>query len=205
MNVQQAAVAFMAAQQVYHETFREHFGNDVAELTVDRFWELAPVFTGCVYKYRFGYGRSNGAVDAADEFFRKARVSDFRCFAGQPVVRYSLEEAACFAKTWGAVKSKLYQPLFNVVAGHSDDAYSDLLDSLPLAGREVVDMAIGGRYTSDRHFTQSVRDACGKHEQDKLAGFILQGENYIAMHLYDAAQTALALEAAERARACCSA
>ena len=204
MNVRQAAVAFISAQQFYHEAFRQHFDDNVAELTTDRFWMLAPVFTGCVFTFRFGYGRTNGAENAADEFFRKARVRDFRCLASEIEVRYSLDEAISFAKTWSKLKNRLYRPLFDVVTERSDDGYGDLLDSLPLAGRDVVDMAINRQYTSEPHFIQCVRDACSKREQDDLANFILQGENYIAMHLYDAARTALALEA-EQTGDCCPA
>jgi hypothetical protein len=188
--------ASFATRRVYNEAFREHFEHDITALPTGRFWQLAPVFSRWVYEFRFGYDRTNGVADAADEFFRQARVGDFRCLPGEAVISYSLEEAMRFAKRWTELRNRLYQPLFHVVAGCSDDAYGDLLDSLPLAGQDVVEMAISGGYTSDRHFTQNVWDACRKRQLDELADFILEGENYIAMHLREAAQGALALTAA---------
>ena len=184
------------ARQCYERSFRQYFEGNVDCLTEERFWQLQPVLVADVWQFRFAYGRTNGVEHAAGEFFRKPRIEDFRGLDGEHVPAYSLEEATRFAKTWRELTRRLYQPLFDVVRGRSDDAYGDLLDSLPLAGREVVNAALTRQFTTNTHFEDSVRFACRRRKE--LGPFILQGENYVATALFDAAQESFSLAAAEQ-------
>ena len=191
MNVQGAATAYRAAEQNYHAAFRDYFDGEITPLPEDRFWQLQRVFVREVVTYRFGYGRSNGVEQAARELFRKPLADDFHGRGDDDAPRYSLREAIQFARSWRELSRRLYRPLFDVVEGRGDDAYGDLLDALPLAGREVVHKSLDHAYGNHRQFEQDVRDACG--DQPRLAELILHGENYVAMALMEAAQEYFAI------------
>jgi len=180
-DLKQKAIAHREAQENYNTAFRDYFANQVTELPEDRFWELQEVFQRDVCTFRFGYKRTNGVEQAASEFFRKPLADDF---GKSP--RYSLEEAIRFAKSWQGWQRRLYQPLFDVVEDRGDDAYGDLLDALPLAGRDLVSNTLACEFGNQRQFDAGVLEGCGGNEQ--LAKLILHGENYVAMSLADAAQ-----------------
>lgn len=56
-----------------------------------------------------------------------------------------------------------------------DDSMSDLIDSLPLAGKEVVNGIISGNIDSEKHFKEMI--------EPDLRKVVLSGENYIAQIL----------------------
>ena len=173
MKVRQAAITYVQSQSTYHDAFRDYFANQVDRLTPDRFWELQRVFRHDVCRYRFGYDRSNGVEQAARELFRKPFANDFSG-CGEAVPEYSIDEAVQFAKTWSELKRQLYAPLFDVIDGKGDDAFGDLLDALPLAGRDVVRKSIDGEFSSNEAFEQAVVDACTGCQG--LAELILRGD-----------------------------
>jgi hypothetical protein len=180
-GLKQKAIAYCEAKEQFTRAFRDYFANRATELPEDRFWELQAVFQRDVCTFRFGYKRSNGVEQAAGEFFRKPLAGDFG-----KAPNYSLEEAISFAKSWSGWRGRLYQPLFGVVEGRGDDAYGDLLDALPLAGRDVICKALAREFGNQRQFEASVLAGCDGNDQ--LANLILHGENYVAMALADAAQ-----------------
>lgn len=104
--------------------------------------------------------------------------------------RSQMEEAIQFAKSWQGWRGKLYQPLFNVVKDRGDDAYGDLLDALPLVGREVVQEVLGSEFGNQEQFDAAVFVGCDGSKQ--LTELILHGENYVGMTLADAAQESFA-------------
>ena len=106
-----------------------------------------------------------------------------------------------FAKTYGIKAAALYKPLFEVVEGRGDDSYGDLLDNLPLIGREVYDKAIEGYYGNENALKEATAEALEapvrktlserqhrptpvvlaertKDTIDKLLEYIFGGENY---------------------------
>ncbi|MDP6717947.1 MAG: hypothetical protein QGF59_04820, partial [Pirellulaceae bacterium] len=130
----------------------------------------------------------NGVEQAAGEFFRKPLANDFG-----KAPTYSLEEAISFAKSWQGWRGRLYEPLFDVVEDRGDDAYGDLLDALPLAGRDLVGKAQAGEFGNQQQFDAAVLEGYGGNDQ--LAKLILHGENYVAMSLCDGAQEYFAAKA----------
>jgi hypothetical protein len=188
MELRDLAIAYRASLANYAKAFRRHFQESVTVLADDRFWTLQGVFRTEVCKFRFNCGGSNGVEQAAQELFRKPLAGDFD---DNPT--YMLEEAIQFAKTWPSIHNRLYRPLFDVVQDRGDDAYGDLLDALPLAGREVVEKAVGGGLANEQQFEAAVLEGCAADE--RLATFILHGENYVAMSLADAARDAFAGDA----------
>ena len=180
------------AKQAYEAAFRDHFVHEVTLLVADRFWELQSVLAREVRQFYFVYGRTNGIEMAAEELCRKPLANDYHCLGDGVVPSYSLEEAVRFAKHWEDLKRRLYQPLFDVVEDRSDDGYSDLLDALPLAGRDIAEKALAREFANHGQFERAVKKAC---PDDWLSGLILNGENYIGMRLYDAAKDAVATQA----------
>ena len=185
-NLKQKAVAHREALAAYETAFREYFDNQVAELPAERFWALQSVLCHEVLRFHFGYGRSNGIEQAAEEFFRKPAARDYR-----DSLEYTLEEAIQFAKTWREWRQRLYGPLFDVVQNRGDDAYGDLLDALPLAGREVVEEAMAGEFANEPQLEAAVLVGCDGNQ--RLVKLILHGENYIGMFLAEAACQRFAL------------
>ena len=190
MNLNQAAQQFRAAQASYQAAFRAYF-DELAPLADPQFWQLQPIFTEEVCRFRFRYGRTQGVEQAAEELFRRPLAA--ACGAGnENRCDYSLEDATRFAKAWEGLRRRLYRPLFDIIEDRSDDGYGDLLDALPLAGAGVVEAALQGALANHQQFEHAVREACQRCPQ--LANLILEGENYVGMHLYDAAQQAFALQ-----------
>ena len=191
MNVSEAASQFRAAQENYHVAFGDYFANEVTSLPDDQFWQLQQVFVREVVTFRFSYGRTNGIDQAARELFRKPLASDFNGRGTGEVPRYSMHEAIQFAKTWRELTRRLYQPLFDVVEDRGDDAYGDLLDALPLSGRDVIEKSLAKEIGNCGQFEQAVRDVC--KECPQMAELILHGESYIASSLCDAAREYFAI------------
>lgn len=130
--------------------------------------------------------RSDGVARAADEFFRKPYVGHFHDGNGQMLSRYSFDEALQFARTWGEIVDRLYPALFSVVTGRSDDTFGDLIDSLPLLGRELVEQTVDGRFTKMSQLLRAISVKC--QDVDLPAAFVVEGENYFAASLYEAAR-----------------
>jgi rubrerythrin len=90
-----------------------------------------------------------------------------------------------FAKTYELKASKLYKPLFEVVEGRGDDGYGDLLDNLPLIGREVYEKALDGYYGNESALRDAVLESFKGtvKEAERLISYIFNGENYNQMSL----------------------
>ena len=191
-TVTQTAQAFCRARQEYHQAFRDYFDSQVERLDANCFWQLQPVFVHEVYSYRFGYGRTNGVEQAANELFRKPFAEQFTTFGGPDVPQYTLEDAVRFAKSWREISRQLFDPLLQCTEIKSSDSYGDLLDSLPLAGQVVVDRCLPADNHSDDaivtylQLRDAVRQSAALKEYPELSPFILNGENYIAMNLFEA-------------------
>ena len=103
-----------------------------------------------------------------------------------------LDAAVGLTRFEAEYKGRLYQPLFDVVKDRGDDAYGDLLDALPLAGRDLVQKSLDREFGNCRQFEQTVGGVC--QDCPQLAELILHGENYVAMSLLDAARDYFAID-----------
>lgn len=194
MTVEEAARAFVETRNRNHEVFREHFDRRMQGLYGDRFWQLLSVFQDEVRAFRFVMRRSDGVARAADEFFRKPYAGHFQASSGKTVPEYSFDEAVQFARTWTEIVNRLYPALVGVVTNRSDDTFGDLLDSLPLLGRELVAKAVEGEFGKMRQLVRAVSVKC--QELEVPSAFVLHGENYVASSLYEAARDYFARRAA---------
>lgn len=188
-NLHDLALAFRQAETEYNTAFRQYLSDELSDLPDDRFWQLQPALRQEVLRFRFSHARTNGVEQAAREFFRKPLAGDF---SG---VEYTMEDAIRFAKTWRSVSRRLYEPLFDVVKDRGDDAYGDLLDAVPLAGREVVEKSIRREFGNHEQFDAAVLNGCDGDQRP--CELILRGENYVGMSLADAAREYFAFSVTE--------
>jgi len=173
----------------------EKLWNDVSLLEADQFWTFVAVLTGKVQRYRFRYGRR--MRDATDELFRSAWCNelewDYSPYAPTTV------DCVSFAKTYSGLTRKLYDPLFDVVKGYSDDAYGDLLDTLPLLGREFVAAILAGTWDNHNEFFKAMGHIVQKDWKfDGADQFFLHGEEYVSMSLRDSAEKYLYYDLRQR-------
>jgi len=162
-----AAVGVLRANHAYRQAWFG-FWATVEPVKKTRFWELLKLFRAEIEQYYFGYKRTDGVEDAANEIFRKALVGD---------ASYSMQEAYGFVKAYSKARSildKRHAKLFD----YCGDGFGDLMDSLPLAGEEFF----GRKFSTEDELHNAVNELGAK-----WAGFI-NGENYIASRLEDAAK-----------------
>lgn len=171
---QLAALARMkkCAEDAFEHGFDEYM-HELEFLPDDRFFEIVELYLKEVVGFRLRRGNTNGVGMAAWELFRKALCGE-QGYDGIEMLR--------FAKTYGAVRQRLYTPLFDVVKSRGDDGYGDLLDNLPLLGQEAYVAMLGGKYSEDDILNEAM-----KVEERNFFSFVWRGENYHKESLWDAA------------------
>lgn len=188
-----AIAAHSESRQTYRLAFRKWF-HSLDLLDDKRFWSLLnhyrlEVILGIVRGVRV-----KDIADAAHEFFRKSVTHD-----GD----WSYEEAAAFAVTYRAKMVATNDPLYDTITDRGDDAYSDLLDSLPLVGPEIYQRSLEGDFSRNATFEKAVRESLSrtvadtlidaeegdlKHHIAAVQQFVLHGENYNATSLEEKAE-----------------
>ena len=181
-----AALALAKAEKDYETAWGQYFhafGDEnalVKPLGKSRFWEMLAQFTREIECFYFGYKRTNGIEDAADELFRKAVTGESQHPIGHGlVVQYTYEDVLRFAVTYGCVKGHIEKRIGHLFE-FAGDSFADLVDSLPLAGREF--------YAKKFHSQAALYEAGHKHLTDKWRKLIFGGENYIESTLEKAAK-----------------
>jgi hypothetical protein len=92
------------------------------------------------------------------------------------------EQAIRFMNTWNEISKNLYEPLFEIFEG-GDDSYSDFLDIIPLAGKDIIGRCfIGGIYTNFDQLKNAIRKEIeANHRTENIEyiyDLIVRGENY---------------------------
>jgi hypothetical protein len=146
---------------------------------LDRFWQIVDSLKDRLVNCDFN------AKAAIREMFRLSQVS------GPGRKEFSFSELVQFAKTWDELSGNLYEPLFEVITGKSDDGYGDLLDSLPLAGKVIYEQCLKGQIKNNQDLLDKIHSQENSHH---LPDFIFNGENYFAMNLMDTAKKRVHLE-----------
>jgi hypothetical protein len=169
--------------------------ESIEPLEDGRFWDLLKHYRSEVIQYVMLYGRDTES--AADEFFRKSTFGSMRG------VDWNFDEAMAFIAAYEIKVKSLYQPLFDIVEGRGDDGYGDLLDSLPLAGRETYEKCLTRKFFDNEEFEDFVKHSAQtiitKHCSSgfqldtnkvviKFQKHILNGENYNRMKLREQAE-----------------
>jgi len=186
-TIKTAIKQYKQAKARYGKAFNKWF-QTLPLLPDKRFWillaEYQKLFVNSIPEVH--YCGNNSVQLACDEFFRRSVVR-----GNWP--RYTLIEAINFVKNYERLAGLLYEAGDNCDFSfeRTDDPYGDLMDSLPLAGQEVCERLLGGKYQSLIQFTKHIGQVCSK----KLAKAILEGENYNTMHLLSEARRRLAAHA----------
>ncbi len=102
----------------------------------DRFWKLLHHFRTLV-RYNLDRKRGEPIASAAREFFRLALVAEPPLKGDE----YLMEEALQWFQGYTALKSKLDSVLADLYEFHGD-SFGDLIDSMPLGGRELCERAL---------------------------------------------------------------
>ena len=168
-----AGIAAQASKLAYSNAFDE-FYDLLDPLEPDKFWAIIAPFRIEIINYL-----SAGVEHAAWEIFRKVLRNKSA---------YSVEDLIQFSKTYYGIKATTSEALYEGRMDKGGDGLDDLIDSLPLAGREVHEKAAKGFYGTIEALEEAVLEAVIGEE--KLMKFICHGENYIAMKLKEAAQKA---------------
>jgi hypothetical protein len=141
----QIAKELQEAQAACEEAFRKVY-NDAPLMEPDHFWELMDLVRKEIRGYRFGLGRTNGVKQGAEEVGRKIWTDQV-----PKGLTCTAEEYVSFAKTYSELARKFYDPLFHVAEGYGDDSYGDLLDTLPLLGRDFSKRILDGEWKKGDH------------------------------------------------------
>lgn len=137
---------------------------DVTPLDEDRFW---PALDHLNKEITYQLRNKRPLKSGVHEFVRSIRCE------GLP--GYTFEDIPAFIATYSKLKDELYRPLFAIVKDRGDDAYGDLLDSLPLLGRECIEKL----RANPGYFLVYEEELVESHK------WIFRGENYIESTLLD--------------------
>jgi hypothetical protein len=162
------------AKANYHKLFQEFF-KELEPLEDGQFWSLL--------KNTFVPEVLRAFVNKTPGYISTTAAHNLFC---QPIKSsISFDTGLHFAATWRLKTKELYTPLFDIVENRGDDAYGDLLDSLPLLGHKFYERCLAGDFKNNKDFENEVKLTC---KTEGFAKFILHGENYFAMHLWDKAE-----------------
>ena len=183
-KLKKVALLYKLAEDQYDAAFNKYY-DELNPLHIYKFADLVAVYRGLIFKAVL-HKREKPTEYAADEFFRQALVGE---------AKYTLEEATSFAKSYqyySSVYSKECDRLpFSFDRG--DDGFSDLMDNLPLLRKNFSDKVHAGEINSLDEFNAAIiNELDALNAPDGFSKFILSGENYNRLHLFDAAKSAYA-------------
>ncbi len=150
----------------------------VPPCTDDTGWKLLERFRKEIDTYCFTYKRSEGVAQAASEMFRLVLVDQ---------ATWTLTDIYGFAVWYDKLKDKISNAIGHLFEYYGD-SFSDLCDSLPLAGQEVVSRCLASHPKSKsprRDGFLEEQEIAAAIEVVKWRTFICEGENYVEMALAD--------------------
>lgn len=165
-NVIELAKAKAQADKEYGEAFRAHL-RVFKPLDDEEFWPILELFQGnVVSRLKYGNGVKEGAHNLLCELVYH-RTGEDRMDAWENMARF----LARYEQNTRRLSAKM-NDMPNLDRG--DDSYGDLLDSLPLAGKEIFDAIMGDDIANNKQLEKAFID----HPLGKV---ILHGENYVCM------------------------
>lgn len=180
------AEAARAAENQYDRQFSQ-WAEGVPTLAPEHFWPEVERLRGLWVERGFDAKR------AADEYLRVAQCGTEEQFAA----------AVHFAVSYSRYVDLLHKACMGVYSGweRGDDAHSDLMDILPMAGQEIHGKVISGEYFDDDEveidrLEEAVKQTVGLGCANK----ILHGEHYMASSLEDEARDRLRFVLCQRSR-----
>ena len=179
-ELHELAKIYLLTKSAFNRAYVRFWNEHVKACTDDVGWKLLDVLRRNVEQYYFKYGRRDrGIEDAAWELFRLELVGE---------ADYGQEDSRGFVKWYRAIKGRIDQSISHMF-DFQGDSFGDLVDSYPLAGRELVERALASNPKSDRPRREGFLD------EGELRGGVLEklgppwhkliceGENYVAAAL----------------------
>jgi hypothetical protein len=175
-EVHKLAKAYLLAKSGFNRAYCRFWQAEVEPCSEETGWKLLEVFRGQVDKLKH---REGGIKQAAWEIFRLELVG---------AADYAFEDVLGFVKWYGTLTSKIGRAIGHLYEFHGD-SFGDLIDSYPLAGRELVQRALASHPKSDCPRREGYLDEreVGNAVVEKLGlawhKLICEGENYIVSAL----------------------
>lgn len=184
------AKAMLLAKGQFNQAWLDFWRHVVQPCEEATFYRLLPILRGLVEQFVFAYKRGKvGVAQAAEDFFRQV------C-AGEATRTW--DEGSGFVKFYEPLSLQLGSALGHLFDFHGD-AFSDLCDSLPLAGEEVIRCCLASHPESKRPRRDGFLEESELQEAVRALGpqwgkLILEGENYVRSALRAACQRYWLLE-----------
>jgi hypothetical protein len=173
------AKAMLLLKSEFNRAWIRFWFNHVSPCDEATFYRLLPIYRGFVDQFVFRYKRADvGVKHASWELFRQISPDEGS---------WTWDDAAGFVKFYEQLDNRLGRALAHLFDFHGD-SYSDLCDSLPLAGEAIVRRCLASdpksRQPRREGFLEEreLRDAV-KELGPQWSKFILEGENYVLMAL----------------------
>jgi hypothetical protein len=170
-----AAKALLLAKARFNRQWLCYWLKHLQPCDEATFSRLLAAYRGFVEQFVFRYQRRDvGVEQASGELFRQASTGE---------ASWTWEEAAGFVKFYEGLYNQLGTALPHLFEFHGD-GFSDLCDSLPLAGEEVVRRSLASHPRSHRPRREGFLDEAELNDAVNALGpqwssFILRGENYV--------------------------
>jgi hypothetical protein len=158
----------------WHNAWVSYFAT-VQPCDDEKGFAILDQFRKHVETFVFGYGRKDvGVKHAADELFRLTAT-------GQ--ADYTYDEALAFVVWYDQLKGRIENSIGHLFDFHGD-SFGDLCDSLPLAGREIVERCLASHKKSGKRREGFLNEdeISQAITSDKWRNFC-NGENYVEMAL----------------------
>jgi hypothetical protein len=181
------------AKEACSKAFRKVY-NDAPLMEADDFWKFMELVSKEIRGFRFGYGRTNGVKQGAEEVGRQ-----IWCNQLPKGYDFTAQQFVSFAKTYSELDTQLSKALWDVVTDYGDDSYGDLIDTLPLLGRDFCKMILDGKWEKGDHkeFIAALKKEAKQWEYERnprlpaIQRFFVNGEEFVHMALSEAAEQCL--------------
>jgi hypothetical protein len=164
-------------EEQFDDAWKKYF-HALPLLKPKRFWAILEVLLAEIK----GRMWRNGVEEACGELMRRALNRN---------ATYTLDEAVLFARTYGGHVSHLCNKRFGRLFEYAGDSLNDLMDSLPLVGREVLTWRVRSPQELHTRVTTHFKD-------DPDVARLIYGENYIGMNLANQARMYWLLKNSEK-------
>ncbi len=177
---QKFAKAHLLAKSAFNCAYRHFWQSEVKPCSDETGWKLLEAFRKEIARFLFGPNRhEQGVKSAAWEIFRLELVGK---------ADYSFEDIVGFVQWYQLLKDQISEAIGHMYEFHGD-SFSDLVDSYPLAGPELVKRALASHPQSDRPRREGYLDEREVEEAvlEKLGSqwhnLICRGPNYVKNRL----------------------
>jgi hypothetical protein len=168
--------AYLIAKEQYEKAVRINIRTAPPMKDKSLFWEMLHDLGN--YVQRSIMRRDDPVRHGIEEWLRETWVKGAE--------NYSIEDFPSFVRTYSKLKESLAKKLTNL--SHLGDGFSDLVDSLPLAGKQPCLRLMAGEATDTEKVLEIVRWG---NSEESLVQLIVNKENHVEQWLEQAYADAL--------------